>query len=303
MSDLFRIFAALIIMYLQALSRGPFHPTVAPTATPSFTATAVWTNTATPTLTFTSTSTPVPSATTTPTSTPPPTSAPSVGPAVPDPTGFDVAGAPPAQTLPSAIVIYPLLQVSATQETRIELVNLTNAAISVQCFFVNSGTCNEIDFFLSLTASQPLSWTASTGLGGNGVRVAPPFVGEGELKCVVRPSTPDLSSHNALQGRALISDTSDTNDQVIGYSAIGFRRLTPGAFTGSVSLDGVNYEQCPDRLHFEALTSQSVSDSQLVLVPCSEDLENQIPSATTVQFSVINELEAAIIGGNDAELF
>jgi hypothetical protein len=207
---------------------------------------------------------------------------------MPDPTGFDIAGAPPAQTLPSAILIYPLIQSSATQETRIELVNLTNAAISVQCFFVGSGTCNEIDFFLSLTATQPLSWIASTGLGGNGIRVAPPFVGEGELKCVVRPSTPDLSSHNALQGRALISDT---NGQVIGYSAIGFRRLTPGPFTGSVSLDGVNYEQCPDRLHFQALTSQSDSDSQLVLVPCSEDLENQIPSATTVQFSVINELE------------
>jgi len=198
------------------------------------------------------------------------------------------------------MLIYPLVQVSATQETRIELMNLTNAVVSVECFYVTSVTCNEIGFFVSLTGNQPITWLASTGSNGNGVRIAPPFQGEGELKCVVMPRSQDLASHNALQGRALISDTSG---HTVGYSAIAFRRLTPGDFTGVVSLDGVTYEQCPDRLHFNVLTNQTGSDSELILVPCSEDLANQIPARTTVQFAVVNELEQNFSGATTLSCF
>jgi hypothetical protein len=246
--------------------------TAVPPATPSPTSTRTWTSTVPPTFTASPTSTAASSGV--------------------DPTGFDVVGVPPAQKLPSALLIYPLVQASATQETRIELMNLTSASVSVECFYVTSVTtnvtCNETGFFLTLTANQPVSWLASTGAAGSGGRIAPPFSGEGELKCVVTPSAPDLNSHNALQGRALISDTAE---QIIGYSAIGFRRLTAGDFTGVVSLDGVTYEQCPDRLHFNVLTSQPGSDSELVLVPCSEDLEAQIASRSTIQFAVMNEFE------------
>ncbi len=333
MSAPFRALAALIILCVPALVPGPArasypiprHGTTrshrhraasAPAATPtlspvpSFTATAVWTNTATatPTAVPTFTSTPSATASDTATATTVPTDSPTAlptatatpnSPSRSDPTGFDVTGVPPAQTLPSAVLVYPLIQTSPTQDTRIELLNLTSASVSVQCFFV-SDTCNELDFFLSLTANQPLSWMASTGTNGNGARVAPPFVGEGELKCVVLPQTADLTAHNALQGRALISDTSG---QVVGYSAIAFRRLLAGDFTGFVALDGVTYEACPDRLHFHALASQSSSDSELVLVPCTEDLENQIPASTTLQFAVINEFEQQLSGAAQLSCF
>lgn len=198
------------------------------------------------------------------------------------------------------MLIYPLVQASATQETRIELLNLTNNIVNVECFYVTSVTCNEIGFFVSLTGNQPITWLARTGSNGNGVRIAPPFSGEGELKCVVIPRTTDLASHNALQGRALISDTSG---HTVGYSAIAFRRLTPGNFTGSVSLDGETYEQCPDRLHFNVLTNQPGSDSELILVPCSEDLANQIASTTVVQFAVVNELEQNFSGATALSCF
>jgi len=212
---------------------------------------------------------------------------------VSDPTGFQVVGVPPAQKLPAALVVYPLVQASATVETRVELVNLSNLRVSVHCFYVTSVTCNELGFHITLTPQQPVSWLASTGLDGGGTRLAPPFLGEGELKCVVATQSGDPAAHNVLQGRAILTDT---NRQTVGYSANAFRRLAPGPYSGSINLDGVQYEQCPDRLHFQAVTSQTGSDSELILVPCSEDLLNQVPASTAVQFAVINEWENSFSG-------
>jgi hypothetical protein len=316
MEALFRALAAFLVLLLHALGRGVFlpHPIVtAPTATstvavattPAPTSTIVPSYTAAASATPSRSRTPValetapPSPTTTTSATPTATARPNQGSAS-DPTGFDVVGAPPAQKLPAALLIYPLIRTSPTEDTRLELMNLTTAAVSVQCFYVSGPTCNEIGFFVRLTANQPLSWVASTGTSGNGGRIAPPFSGEGELKCVVSPSDPAVTAYNALQGRALLSDTTG---QTIGYSAIAFRRLSPGSFTGVVSLDGVTYEQCPDRLHFQVLTSQAGSDSEMVLVPCSEDLENQISSSATIQFAVINELEVQFSAATHLKCF
>lgn len=277
-------------------------PTPPPTSTSTALPTATWTETPVPPTsspTAAATDTPRPTATATSSATA--TSAQSL-----DPVGSEVTGIPPAQKLPSAVLIYPLVRSSATQDTRIEMLNLLGgalgASVSVECFYVSSGTCNELGFLVSLTPNQPLSWMASSGLSGNGKHVAPPFAGDGELKCVVMPPTgaTDPSSHNALQGRALISDSTG---QTIGYSAIAFRRLSPGSFTGEISLDGINYEQCPDRLHFNVLTNQSGSDSILVLVPCSEDLVTQQASGANVQIAVINEMEQRFSGATRVTCF
>ena len=219
-----------------------------------------------------------------------------------DPTGFQVSGLPPAQKLPSAVLLYPLVRTSATQDTRIEMLNLTTSAVTVDCFYVSSGTCNELGWTVTLTANQPVSWIASTGMNGNGTRLAPPFTGDGELKCAVVPPPGAMvpPSYNALQGRALVSDSSG---QTIGYSAIAFRRLSAGTFSGEIDLDGVTYEQCPDRLHFDVLTSQATSNSEFVLVPCSEDLMNQLPSGANVQLSVINEFEQRFSGSTNVTCF
>lgn len=297
MTELLRILAALSMLYMHQFSQGAARflprrtaatPTIAvPTPPP----------TATPTIPPTATA--IPTATSTPTQLPTAT-APVLSSI--DPTGFDVVGVPPAQNLPSAVLIYPLVRVSATQDTRVEMVNLTSAAVAVSCFYVSSGTCDEVGFFLNLTPNQPVSWMASSGTNGNNIRVGLPFNGDGELKCFVTPTGPFVTAaaFNALQGRAVVSDT---NGQTVGYSAIGFRRLSAGSFTGTVSLDGVNYEQCPDRLHFQVLTYKVGSDSELVLVPCTEDLMNQIPSGTNVLFAVINEFEQQLSGGTTLKCF
>jgi hypothetical protein len=276
----------------QTATRTP-SATPTQTNTNTLTATPTWTSTRTQTRTPSSTRTVTPTATVTATPAPVPRSA-------ADPTGFDVTGVPPAQKLAAAILIYPLVRTSATQETVVEMMNLTSQSISVGCFYVASQTCNELGFFLSLTANQPLSWTASTGRSGSGAQVAPPFRGDGELKCRVIPVSTSLSAHNALQGRGLVSDNTG---QTIGYSAIAFRRLTDGPAESSAALDGITYEQCPDRLHFQILTSQAGPTSELVLVPCSEDLLNQVPSGTNISIVTVNELEQRLSGSTTLKCF
>jgi hypothetical protein len=217
-----------------------------------------------------------------------------------------VAG-PPAQKLPSALVVLPFIKgIPNTQDTRIELLNLTDQAIDLQCFYVSGDapdhSCNEIGFFLSMTPFQPVSWLASKGFSDvTTFSRVPPFFGEGELKCAVVAQRPEVEFHNALQGRAIVFDSTG---HTIGYSGIAFRRLVDGDYTGSIPLDGVTYEQCPDKLHFTLLAEQSgVSESQVVLVPCTEDLLNQVPTQPNVQFTIINEFEQAFSSATKFKCF
>jgi hypothetical protein len=199
------------------------------------------------------------------------------------------AGGPPAQKLPSALLVFPLIQAWGDQDTRVELLNLSGDPQSIQCFYVSSG-CGETGFSVFLTPYQPMAWLASTGLSDTltGTSV-PPFNSlQGELKCGVVPPRPEVAFHNTIQGRATIfSITGET----VSYAAVGFQRLSDGDFDGVFSLDGSTYAQCPNKLHFNVLTDQPASSSQIVLVPCTENLLFQIPTAVTVQIFVYNEFE------------
>jgi hypothetical protein len=209
---------------------------------------------------------------------------------------------PPAQKLPSALVVFPLVESNGvSRETRVQLVNLSNETIDLQCFYVHGDTCGEIGFFLSMTANQPISWLASQGY--NNIETfsrIPPFFGEGELKCAVLPRFPEVEYHNVLQGRASVFGT---DGQAVAYSATAFRRLTDGDFTGVISMDGVTYEQCPNKLHFIVLAETPSSQSELVLVPCTQDLLNQVPTEPNVQFLVINEFEQSFSASIRFECF
>lgn len=208
--------------------------------------------------------------------------------------GLARAGSAPAQRLPSAVLIYPLVVVEGggqTRDTRIEIVNLTRSAKSVKCIYVSGSSCAMTNFFITLTPNQPVSWLVSQGsFGQNPGFAVPPFFGSGELKCAVLPGEASVESHNAIQGRAIVFDNAG---QTIGYSAVGFRRLSSGEFTGRVDLDGSTYEQCPDELHFVFMASESGQESEAVFVPCSQDVLFQVPS-TTVQVRVVNEFEQVL---------
>lgn len=207
-------------------------------------------------------------------------------------TGVAGAQAPP-QRLPSAVLIYPLIQVEgggATVDTRVELVNLTSRPVSLKCLYVPAQSCSPLNFYVHLTPNQPLSWLASRGLFSSSATAVPPFHSSGELKCIVRPDEPGLERHNAIQGRAAVFGA---DGQTIGYSAVGFLRLVDGDLNHVIPLDGATYSQCPDEQHFLFLasTGQAASESEIIIAPCSEDLENLIAPPTTVQFLVINEFE------------
>jgi len=87
----------------------------------------------------------------------------------------------------------------------------------------------------------------------------------------------------------------DSSGATVSYDAVGFQRLSDGDYTGTVLLDGFNYAQCPDKLHFQVLADQPnalpPALSDLILVPCSEDLLLQTPTSTGVQFLITNEFE------------
>ncbi|MFQ5666659.1 MAG: hypothetical protein ACE5I7_09530 [Candidatus Binatia bacterium] len=227
------------------------------------------------------------------------------------------AGSPPEQKLPSALLVYPLIEVPGTcqddssvtcssdsdcapspggpciqsGDTRVELVNLSGHGVLAQCFYVNGEGCNEVGFLISLTPYQPLSWLASAGLSNTLTgSAAPPFFGTGELKCAVVPpqSQPQIQFHNTIQGRATVFRS---DGRTVSYGAVGFRRLSDGNFTGVLALDGKTYAQCPSKLHFDVLADQPGATSEMVLLPCSQDLLFQEPTSVTVQLLIINEFE------------
>jgi hypothetical protein len=203
--------------------------------------------------------------------------------------GNPVAAAPPAQGLPSAYIVFPFVEATGFQDTRIHIVNLSGDPQVLQCFFVNGESWLEIGFTIALTPYQPLSWLASEGLfDTTSGSAAPPFFGEGELKCAVVAPHPELQFHNTIQGRATVFGL---DGQTVSYGVVGFQRLTDGDYTGVIQLNGSTYAQCPARLHFDVVTESPSSSSEIILVPCSQDLLLQVPTTTTVQVLMINEFE------------
>jgi hypothetical protein len=153
-----------------------------------------------------------------------------------------------------------------------------------------------------------------------------PFVGE--LKCIVIDGNGVPVPRNELKGEGLIETSTVDNLDVASYNAIGIQatgravdppneltlggqRCEGGDADGSPCTsnrdcpDGTcvqmgEYNGCPNFLilnHFFEDADDPVpgSDSEvqtnLVLVPCSEDLLRQIPGSAVVQYLVFNEFE------------
>jgi hypothetical protein len=185
----------------------------------------------------------------------------------------------------------------------------------------------EVDFFIWLTRQQPTHWIVGRGrdvnpadnqvknglisnaLDGAGIDpgfvppVPPRFVGE--LVCVEVDSSGNPVSGNLLKGEATIYDT-ETGDvstyaanTIIGHEAAGE--------TGTdLLLDNNQYNSCPNVLLFDHF-AHGVNDpviedfgacepdcpitTELTLMPCQRDYENQIPGTVTIFFEIFNEFE------------
>ena len=196
--------------------------------------------------------------------------------------------------------------------------------------FVESNTCvpswTETDFNIWLTKQQPTHWLVSEGRtfdpfdgfgnDGSGLdpgAIPPMFDFQGELKCIEVDETEAPITGNHLKGEATLKGVRDTGFQgeettvfgdVSKYNAIGIVGNPDAQPTNPLQLDGNVYNACPSKLilnHSATLDSDpvvsestnlgSVTFTELTLVPCSEDFENQKATTITVQFLVFNEFE------------
>jgi hypothetical protein len=147
--------------------------------------------------------------------------------------------------------------------------------------------------------------------------VSDPFTGE--LKCFEVDSTGAPLNGNHLKGEATIVNVSP--DQMYKdaskYNALGIlglntdlnsndgdTRLCLGGGVTEVCPLGAEYNGCPGAVvmtHFAegsanpVLTglgeNETTVATELTIVPCSQDFENQVPASVTVQFRVTNEFE------------
>jgi hypothetical protein len=188
---------------------------------------------------------------------------------------------------------------------------------------------NETDFTIWLTRQQPTHWvvssgrpidpsddfmhstagalmTASDGAGLDPGAIPPVSDGfTGELKCVQVNADGGPVGANSLIGQATLKDKNDSD--VSKYNAIGILGSNLVGATGNTLLlnkprDGSRdgeYNACPAVLqlnHFTEDTDDLVNDgddidTELTLVPCSENFETQQGSKVTVQFAIYNEFE------------
>lgn len=178
----------------------------------------------------------------------------------------------------------------------------------------------ETDFRVRLTPRQPLGWLASVGLtefpltgrvgsvgpdgsSNAGSRVPPtaedPYTGA--LKCLAINDDGTPSDRNVLKGESTLVNP---NGDVAKHNAVGIQ-----AIEGAVNDDNVlvlggpeaEYNGCSSFLilnHMFDLGNHPAIDeidapsvTNLVLVPCTQDLLRQIPGRAVVQFLVFNEFE------------
>jgi hypothetical protein len=176
-----------------------------------------------------------------------------------------------------------------------------------------------LEFDLTLTKQQPTNWVASRGrevdasdtpcsnvpanfdcYGAGFDPGSVPALPEGftgELRCVETDAIGAPVSGNHLTGEATLENV-QTGD-VSKYSAIGIAGLDSNDNDNLLRL-GEEYVGCPESLVLDftpdgspvaGVGDGSAVHNELTIVPCSSDLQNQLPATIVVSFSIINEFE------------
>jgi cysteine-rich repeat protein len=179
------------------------------------------------------------------------------------------------------------------------------------------GTCvpawNHTDFVIHLTRGQPIGWRASTGLGSlplpDNQGVIPPVPADpfvGSLLCIAVNAAGAPADRNVLTGEATLENYRTLPGKFLDsakYNAIGIEAI-PGAVNG----DGVlvlggpspEYRACPLETvvnHFfdgaiEPASGASTVSTELVLVPCTQNLFDPVsPAPVVVVYNIRNEFE------------
>ena len=215
---------------------------------------------------------------------------------------------------PGAILVFPKVTSTTTQETIIQISNAAGSSVALRCFYIDASRPPDEpadlwavkDFQVRLTRQQPTVWVAGNGLpplppdrpadlyAGPIPPVSTGFVGE--LMCVVVNNGESPVSRNVLTGEATVIDK-DTH-ATRKYQAVGIQGLAGNDGNNTLRLDDVEYSSCPRILilnHFFEGAPDPVLNSpihsRLTFVPCSTDLEGSLPGTANLQFNVSNEFE------------
>ncbi|MEO8601615.1 MAG: hypothetical protein ABI629_03460 [bacterium] len=194
------------------------------------------------------------------------------------------------------------------------------------------------DFSLWLTRQQPTHFVVSAGRpvnpsdppGSAGAGIdpgaVPPVVPgfTGELKCVQVDASGTPFGANSLKGEAVIISTTGDVSKHNAIAILANPDLAADGEANQLLLDNTaehdgEYNACPNQLyldHFvdgtpnpvvQSLNPDACTGGQcpirtyLTLVPCSQDFENNIPAAVTVQFAIVNELEQVFSASTTVE--
>jgi hypothetical protein len=128
---------------------------------------------------------------------------------------------------------------------------------------------------------------------------------EGELKCIATDPDGIPVARNVLKGEATLyfADTADMDPfvDVAKYNAVGIQAIPDGVNDDNILRLGgeeAEYNGCPNVIilnHFCDFAENPVSGAEittnLVLVPCTEDLLHQIPGSAVIQYLTFNEFE------------
>lgn len=180
-------------------------------------------------------------------------------------------------------------------------------------WIVSTGRRVESDTPADKTCNTSFKSCFGAGLDPGGIPPVPDIF-TGELRCIEVDSSGAPINGNHLKGEATIVTA---NGDASKYNAVGVLGLNTNTNSnngddtlclgGGVSAScptGAEYNACPRTLilnHFASGASDPVLDelmggpsrvtTDLTLVPCTEDFQNQIPGRGVIQFLITNEFE------------
>lgn len=212
-------------------------------------------------------------------------------------------------TQKGSVLIFPKVRIAESptpRDTYITIANDYYSGVNVKCYWVRGSDQHTQDFSFRLTANQPVYFLASTGEPKD----VPPFEGpDGMLICfAVDPAGENAINFNHLYGSATVINYS-VGEGGTGYAYnswnfaaranVALKR--PVGTPGTIALDGINFDACPQYLLFNfpavgAVDGLFVNDD-LTLLPCKQDLrQDHAITHTKAQFDLWNLNEVHYTG-------
>ena len=206
----------------------------------------------------------------------------------------------PPQRLPSAVLIYPLIDVDGCQPRHARRAAQPDGAAGRRCTASTSSAAPATSVGLprSPDAEPAVVVAGEPGDGQQHValRRAAVLRSAASSSASCNRASRAVDAHNAIQGRAVVFGV---DGQTLGYGAVAFRRLADGDVRRTRSSStGRTYAQCPDEQHFVFLASDpspAIGERDGDRRRAREDLENQVPTVDDRAVPGVQRVRAAAL--------